>query len=230
MKDVPMSVDKFHFINHVDSWCRENCDPTKIKELDNVNTESCEQTFKWVNKFTSVKAMNGPQFWMFFTYIFDLHNLSKEDKLRSSVNPLSEHRWNNSSTTSDYERLLNINADTNEENVNEENTLLESSPDVDIDVADKLDNMSLEPKKYVCEECGAKYKVPWTLKSHMTKKHSTKENVSTFEKIFICKECSEIFTSKLLLEDHEKVHCICPICKRQCISKSDFKRHLTNHK
>ena len=53
-----MTVDKFHFKNHVEPWCVKNCDPYKAKILDGVNSESCEQTFKWVNRFTSVKAMN----------------------------------------------------------------------------------------------------------------------------------------------------------------------------
>ena len=81
LSEIPMSIDKFHFRNHVDTCCRQNCDPYKARELDGVNTESCEQTFKWVNKFTAVKSMSGPRFWMFFTILFDLHNLSIQGKL-----------------------------------------------------------------------------------------------------------------------------------------------------
>ena len=55
MTEVPIVVDKFHFKNHVDKWCQEHCNPYQIKELDGVNTESCEQTFHWVNNYTSVK-------------------------------------------------------------------------------------------------------------------------------------------------------------------------------
>ena len=65
------------------------------RSLDGVNTESCEQTFKWVNKFTSVKSMNESRFWFFFTVIFDLHNLQMENKLRSTANPKSPLRWEN---------------------------------------------------------------------------------------------------------------------------------------
>ena len=29
-------VDKMHMAGHVDSWCKEHCDPRKCKELDEV--------------------------------------------------------------------------------------------------------------------------------------------------------------------------------------------------
>ena len=61
-----MTVDKFHFRNHTDPYCIKKCDPYKAKILNGVNSESCEQTFAWVNKFTSVKAMNEARFSMFF--------------------------------------------------------------------------------------------------------------------------------------------------------------------
>ena len=43
---VRKNVDRFHFGNHIDLWCIENCDPNKVRELDNVNTEICEQLFR----------------------------------------------------------------------------------------------------------------------------------------------------------------------------------------
>ena len=44
-------VDKFHFPNHVDKWCHENCNPQDVKHLDGVNTPVCEQLFSSINKF-----------------------------------------------------------------------------------------------------------------------------------------------------------------------------------
>ena len=29
-------VDKMHMVGHVDPWCKEQCDPRKFKELDNM--------------------------------------------------------------------------------------------------------------------------------------------------------------------------------------------------
>ena len=174
-----MCIDKFHYKTHVDSWCRENCDPYRAKDLNGVNTESCEQTFKWVNKFTSVKSMSGPRFWMFFTYLFDLHNLSKQGNLRSTVHPSSDHRWAIVAEIQDFESLLlqtkvgEVIVDTDQEEIivdnNEKgkNGTIANTEDNMIEDFEKLD---LNQKQYVCEECGSKYKVPWTLKSHMTKK------------------------------------------------------------
>jgi len=30
------AVDRMHFKGHIDSWCREHCDPNKLKELEKV--------------------------------------------------------------------------------------------------------------------------------------------------------------------------------------------------
>ena len=102
MTEVPIVVDKFHFRNHIDKWCQENCNPYKIAELNGVNTESCEQTFQWVNKYTAVKSMNESSFYIFFTVLFDMHNLSKLGQVRSVANPKSELRWQTIEKTEEY--------------------------------------------------------------------------------------------------------------------------------
>ena len=61
--------------------------------LNVVNTEACEQTFNWVNKFTNVKSMNESNFYIFFSVIFDYHNLHNQGMLRSTANPMSSYRW-----------------------------------------------------------------------------------------------------------------------------------------
>lgn len=76
------------------------------RSLDGVNTEACEQTFKWVNKFTSVKSMNESRFFLFFTVIFDLHNLQKARKLRSVAHPMSPLRWELLGSITDFEPML----------------------------------------------------------------------------------------------------------------------------
>ena len=92
MAGLGKHVDKFHFPNHVDKWCHDNCNPEDVKHLDGVNTPVCEQLFSAINKFTNAKAMNEAHFFLLFLYIFDLHNLNIEGKLRSVANPKSEHR------------------------------------------------------------------------------------------------------------------------------------------
>ena len=56
--------------------------------------------------FTSVKSMNESRFWMFFTVISDLHNLQKQDQLRSIANPRSPLCWSLLPEHIDYESTL----------------------------------------------------------------------------------------------------------------------------
>ena len=41
-------IDKFHMHNHVDKWCKANCDPNEIDDLNNVNTVVCEEVNYWL--------------------------------------------------------------------------------------------------------------------------------------------------------------------------------------
>ena len=56
--------------------------------------------------FTSVKYMKESRFWMCFTVIFYLHNLQKQDQLRSMANPRSPLRWSLLPEHIDYESTL----------------------------------------------------------------------------------------------------------------------------
>ena len=87
LKNIEKSVDNFHFVNHTDKECHEKCDPKKSPNLEGVNTEVCEQLFNVINKFRNCKKMNEGHFYFFFQYIFDLHNLKIEGKLRSIAHP-----------------------------------------------------------------------------------------------------------------------------------------------
>jgi len=223
------------------------CNPKDARALDGVNTEVCEQTFKWVNKFTSVKSMNESRFWMFFTIIFDLRNLQKQGTLRSVAHPKSPLRWELLPYQEDPEPSLLTASD----DVTEEETTLED------DFVDGLEKLTLEPAKKEesldCKVCGAKYKKPWTLKSHMKNKHGANESepvtfkcdicdaflsdkkrldnhMKTHEKIFVCSDCQEVFFDKISLTSHFKTHLICTICERKCESKYSLSRHMKSHK
>ena len=43
--------------------------------LNDVNTQAAEQLFRDVNKHSNCQAMSESHFYMFWLYIFDLHNL-----------------------------------------------------------------------------------------------------------------------------------------------------------
>ena len=36
--EMDMVVDKMHFRNHVDSWCKANCNPYDLSDLDGVSS------------------------------------------------------------------------------------------------------------------------------------------------------------------------------------------------
>ena len=149
--------------------------------------------------------MNEARFWMFFTLLFDLHNLVKEGKLRSEANPKSPLRWQLLNDIPDYERNL---LERNEEKeVN------------DLEVA--MTSMNIEDKSdFVCDICGAKYKKPWTLKSHVIKKHGVKR----------CDICNETFTDEADLNVHMEVHSlVCSICDKRFPNPFNLKRHMKIH-
>jgi hypothetical protein len=76
---LKMVVDKMHFKNHVDKWCRQNVNPHKVPEFNNLNTEACEQTFKYVSKFKhATKHMNFASYGLFHLTMCNIFN---EDKL-----------------------------------------------------------------------------------------------------------------------------------------------------
>ena len=36
LSQVEIVIDKMHMAEHVDKWCRDNCDPNKLSDLDKV--------------------------------------------------------------------------------------------------------------------------------------------------------------------------------------------------
>ena len=103
------------------------------------------------------------------------------------------------------------------------------------DVVGTLEELSIDPtqkpdESLSCGECGAKYKKPWTLKTHMSKKHGIAKHEQMHDKILVCEECKEVFYDKVSLTKHVKYHFVCQICKRVCDSKYALNRHIRSHK
>lgn len=75
IKEMSLVCDKFHFRNHTDRWCKTNCNPFTSTDLENVNTEVCEQLFSWLSRFAHItKHMNRWRFLFLMLYILDCHN------------------------------------------------------------------------------------------------------------------------------------------------------------
>lgn len=39
-------IDKMHFSGHTDAWCKENCNPNNVKELDEVGNYNINVEYK----------------------------------------------------------------------------------------------------------------------------------------------------------------------------------------
>ncbi|CAF3873870.1 unnamed protein product [Rotaria sp. Silwood1] len=51
-KKCTFTIDRLHYQNHRDSWCKQYLNPDNNPSLNGINTEACEQTFSWLNKFS----------------------------------------------------------------------------------------------------------------------------------------------------------------------------------
>ena len=86
LASIKMVVDKMHFPNHIDKWCRANVNPYQLPEFDNLNTEVCEQTFKCVSRFKySSKHMRFGSYNMFHLTMADMFNNDKLVKSRKRL-------------------------------------------------------------------------------------------------------------------------------------------------
>lgn len=207
---VRKNVDRFHFKNHIDPWCIENCDPNKVRELDGVNTEVCEQLFRKVNSHSNCKSMNESKYFLFWLYNLDLHNLNVEDLVCAS-DPRTEYRW------------LKINikevdlTDLKKMTCSEEKTELE-------DLTEKLDSVKIGDGSFVCADCGGGFKSEGYLKLHRERKHGD------IAKPFLCGECDKILQSKRNLEEHvRKLHRTCKVCNLNFNSGNELTQHKKSH-
>ena len=142
-------MDRFHFGNHIDEWCIENCDPNKVRELDGVNTEVCEQLFRKVNLHSNCKSMNKSRYFLFWLYNLDLHNLDRED-LTSASDPRTEYRW--SKVVIEEIDLGDV-------------AKMKGKPEVE-DLAEKIEKMKLDSEEFTCIDCGGGFKSKGYLDQH----------------------------------------------------------------
>lgn len=72
-----------HIKGHTETWCLENCNPKIFPELDDINTQVCEQTNFWYGLYSSeFKYMNQAHF-NFATFILcnERNNIKIDQRL-----------------------------------------------------------------------------------------------------------------------------------------------------
>ena len=213
----------------MDAWCHKNCNPQDVRHLDGVNTPICEQLFSSINKFTNAKSMNEANFFLFFLYIFDLHNLNIEGQLCSVANPLSnlryEHITQSKKTPSDG---------IEEEGV--ENGDVANQEEVD-DLQKMMQNMNVGDEKaanrdnskdtvFKCDICGSEYKRLGYLKLHIKNKHEAESEAG-----YKCEVCGIKFDQVKHLNRHHKIHhseIVCTLCNLEFRNKEVYDEHLNS--
>lgn len=200
--DIKKSIDKFHFSNHVDKWCIDNCDPYSHPELTNVNTVICEQLFRDVNEHKNCKSMNEARYFLFWLYILDLYNLEVEGMAGCTPDPRSDFRWANI-------KLKEVDLTNVTKMVTE---------------VDEMAEIKVGEKQLLCKSCGANYSTEGYLERHMTDKHK-KES-----KLFKCQECDKILSSVRNLENHVvAMHRNCKLCNKNVKNNEDLMFHKKDH-
>ena len=115
---------------------------------------------------------------------------------------------------------------------------MKSKEDTDIEnISESVEKLSIS--KYECKHCGVMYKVLWTLKAHVLKKHEINEEETQVPDLdhdlqFRCENCVKTFKCKDELNKHLLSHSIamihvCPKCEEVLFQKSDLIEHMKNH-
>ena len=75
IRQLNLVVDKMHFKNHVDKWCKKNVNPFSNSIFNGINTQVCEQTFSWLCKYKhSLSNMRKSRFQMVIISVCHLRN------------------------------------------------------------------------------------------------------------------------------------------------------------
>ena len=203
------AVDKLHFRGHKGAYCHKECDPWKLRELDEVNTVVCEQLFSWVNRFKACRNMNEARFFLYFLALIDMRNNDREKKLRKLLHPKSIARFSKVThvlESKNYdEALLKKNTSITEDTSLDTDIVMisQSSDDLGKELnSNKSDShlkLATSEKSLKCISCDKTYK----LKASMIKHMKTNHNVDSKENLQ-CKICEKTFTTLRKLTRHQK--------------------------
>ena len=203
--ELPKAVDNFHHKNHLksDKYCQENTNP-KIElqkvGIDKVNSQACEQSFQWINRYKNLKSMNESHFKMFILYLTDLHNLGVEGTVQVVANPLNPVRKTIEAPivkqVPEHGELAEIMSRMTIENKKVEDISVERN-----EKNGHFEEFSLEKNgKYCCNFCEGTYAQTGSLITHLEGKHG--KNIT-----LKCKKCEKIFRKKEQFTRHLRHGC-----------------------
>ena len=205
-------IDKFHFRNHIDPWCHENCDPNEVPELNGLNTEICEQLFRSINQKKDCKGMNEPHYSLFWLYNLELHNLEMSGMDRTEPNPLCDYRWSEI-------RIVPVDFENLPQKMSVDN------------LAESLSGITIEEVPFKCEFCPAGYKSSAQLTRHRNSKHKDDTN-NIRECLEMCSDipCGKVLSSSKALTKHiQTVHRTCTVCNEVFESHNEKAKHMLVH-
>lgn len=95
MMNMAIFIDRFHYGNHVDPWCKKNMNPERAETLKHlrgvdsegkpwkVNTEVCEETFSWLRGYKfSTRQMSEARFKWFLLRMCWMRNQATIRKMK----------------------------------------------------------------------------------------------------------------------------------------------------
>ena len=231
-------VDKFHFANHKDQWCQDNCNPDSVQELEGVNSQVCEQLFKKINAHKNCRKMNEGRFSLFFLYQYDIHNLDIEKKT-ILADPRADVRWENITITDPIVEMEEVPQEptiVEKGEVSQESTEKQTENQVEV-IAEAVKTSKLSAT-FTCPECKAKYKKEGFFKKHLADVHGkgsadkssdSGDKSSGGGKSLICDFCEKVLSSTQALLRHIKTHKKCNICKEEFESVAEATIHSKTH-
>ena len=177
-----------------------------------MNTEICEQLFVGINQHKNCKSMNESNFFLFWLYNLEIHNLDLEGMANTEPNPHTEFRW-----TKFEIKPVNISYVPEKHSVEEITDDLGSAQISDIIL-------------FKCKECPAGYRSMGQLTKHINTKHAN--NMGKPMCPIICENgpCGKTLSTVKALEKHiTTVHKTCSVCKMSVDSEEERVEHMKQH-
>ena len=200
------AVDRFHFKSHkkTDVFCQTKCNPDKVMKeagISSVNSQSCEQSFVWINQMKQTKTMNEARHKHYLLYLVDLHNLhvvkqvEKANPFKNRQQILRKMPINKKIDIEDVTELLS------RATLDPAVPLTEKSASLDEKIEqfeDCFEELIQDSKTILkCKFCDGVYMREGHLRNHLIDKHQLNIKMK-------CSSCGKTFDTNAKLNRHQK--------------------------